>query len=105
MRLLTQADGVGTRVLYVGRTDPANVDDDDLVAAGRVLQEHHPGIVSRIDPDDGVRVDFLGLEQEPIAAQSFLADQSGTYPGLVVVSLDDWEAARQSGWWSALRSA
>ena len=102
MRPLTQSDSVGTRVLYVGRADASNVEDDALVAAGRVLQENHPGIVASNDEDRGVCVHFLGLEHEPIATQCFLADDSGNYPGLVVVSLDDWMAARSVGWWAAL---
>jgi hypothetical protein len=102
MRPLTQSDPVGTRVLYVGRADASNVADDALVAAGRVLEENHPGIVTSNDEDDGVRVQFLGLEHEPIAGEHFLADDSGNYPGLVVVGLEDWMAARSVGWWAGL---
>ena len=102
MRPLTQSDPVGTRVLYVGRGDAANVADGALVAAGRVLAENHPGIVTSNHEDDGVCVRFLGLEQEPIATQCFLADDSGHYPGLVVVGLEDWMAARSAGWWAGL---
>lgn len=102
MRPLTQSDPVGTKVLYTGRTDASNVADSGLVAAGRILKENHPGIVTKNDPEGGVCVQFLGLEREPISSQCFLADDSGHYPGLVAVSMEDWEAAQSMGWWASL---
>ncbi|KRB45061.1 hypothetical protein [Terrabacter sp. Root181] len=101
MRPLTASDPVGTHVLYVGRADPtASVDVDR--DAGRGLEENHPGTVTAVDEQHGVRIAFLGLEHEPMAERRFRADDTGVFPGLVAVGLDDWEAARSIGWWAGL---
>lgn len=101
MRPLTLSDPVGTRVLYMGRADPANVADASLVATGNLLGEGHPGTVARVDPKGGVCVSFLGLEHEPISDTPFLPDDDGRCPGLVAVNGEEWAAACSAGWWAA----
>ncbi|CAN7370131.1 hypothetical protein LJR027_002064 [Terrabacter sp. LjRoot27] len=106
MRPLTTADPVGTRVLYVGRLDASldarSVADVGRADTGRVPQENHPGNVTFAHHREGLCVAFLGLENEAIAKRRFLADDRGVYPDLVVVGVDDWEAARSTGWWASL---
>lgn len=102
MRPLTMSDPIGTLVLYTGRADPVLVTEQDAVEAGRILGEHHPGTVTQVDPDLGICVSFLGLEDEPVCHTPFAPDEHGRIPGLVSVSAAEWEAARTTGWWSSL---
>jgi hypothetical protein len=103
MRRLTYEEAAhGKRVIYTGRTTPANVTDSEPGGNGQTLTEHHPGVINRVADDRRVFVDFLGLEHQPISNIGFLPDDDGHYPGLVLVGPDDWAAACAVGGWSAL---
>jgi len=45
---------------------------------------------------------LLGLEDEPVCRTPFAFDEDEHAPGLVAVSVGEWEAARTTGWWSSL---
>ena len=68
----------------------------------RFLMDSHPGTIARVSGDRQVFVHFLGLEDEPVSSLGFMRDDDGHYPGLVLVSPDEWVAACAVGWWSSL---
>src|SRR4051812_29532616 len=98
MRPLTMKDAVGALALYTGRPDPVLVTEPDAVNAGRMPGEHHPGVVTEVD-EPGVCVSLLGLEDERVCRTPFAFDEDEHAPGLVAVSVGEWEAARTTGWW------
>lgn len=101
MRRLTSAEaGHGKQVMYTGQVSPSDVTDPELLEVGRTLAENHPGIIARVSDNGQVFVHFLGLEDEPVSDLGFMADDDGYYPGLVLVTPDEWVAACAVGWWS-----
>ena len=106
MRALMTEEAAPLRsVIYVGRAAPTNITKPELLASGRILMEHHPGIVERVSDDGQVFVRFVGLEDEPLSDVGWLPDENGRYPGLVLVDPEEWEAALVSGWWAGTASA
>lgn len=103
MRRLTFEEAAhGKQVMYTGRATPSNVTDPDLLEDGRILMENHPGTIARVSDDRQVFVHFLGLEEEPVSDLGFMPDDDGRYPGLVLVTPEEWVAACAVGWWSTL---
>ena len=103
MRRLTFEEAAGGKqVMYTGRATPANVTDLARVEDGRILMDNHPGTIARVSDDRQVFVTFLGLEDQPVSDLGFVPDADGHYPGLVLVTPEEWVAACAVGWWSTL---
>jgi hypothetical protein len=97
---------VGVSVLYSGDDDASDVLDPDLVRAGCVLKDRHPGVIREFY-GPGVNhciVQFIGLEDEPISTMvGFDHREDGHFPGLLVPTETEWAQALSRGWWSGSR--
>ena len=102
MRRLTKAEAAhGKQVIYTGQAgESTRRDDPELLEDGRILTDNHPGTIARVSDNGHVFVHFLGLEEDPVSDLGFIPEDDGHYPGLVLVSPDEWVAACAVGWWS-----
>jgi len=103
--LSTEEAAPRRRVIYVGRAAGRSTTRPDLLGSGRVLLEHHPGIIDHVSDDGQVFVRFVGLEDEPVSDPTWVPEASGRYPDLVLVDPEEWEAAVVSGSWASAVSA
>ena len=81
MRALTTEEAAPRRrVIYVGRAAERSTTGPDLLDSGRILIEHHPGIIDHVSDDGQVYVRFVGLEDEPLSDSTWVPGASGRYP-------------------------
>ena len=106
MRALTTEEAAPRRrVIYVGRATERSATGPGPLDNGRILMEHHPGIIDHVSDDGQVFVRFVGLEDEPLSDSTWVPEASGRYPALVLVDPEEWEAAVVAGSWVRAFSA